>query len=92
MPVMTKTPKGDDIVILSRKKYDQIVAANNEEAADAKTLRRFIARRAVMRKPLPAPSLFLAAKTPLAFFRKKRGLSQGMLAKTVGITSSAVGH
>jgi hypothetical protein len=27
MPVMTKGPQGDDIVILSRKEYDQLIAA-----------------------------------------------------------------
>jgi hypothetical protein len=35
MPVMTKSPKGDDIVILSRKEYDQLIAAANEGSADA---------------------------------------------------------
>ena len=44
MPVMTKGPQGDDIVILSRKEYDQLVAAANEDAADAEILRRSIAR------------------------------------------------
>jgi hypothetical protein len=37
---MTKTPKGDDIVILSRKEYDQLVAAAGEDAADAEAARR----------------------------------------------------
>ena len=27
MPVMTKSPKGDDIVILSRKEYDRLLVA-----------------------------------------------------------------
>jgi DNA-binding XRE family transcriptional regulator len=31
---------------------------------------------------------FLASKTPLAFFRKKRGMSQDTLAKRAGITQS----
>jgi hypothetical protein len=37
MPVMTKTPKGDEIVILARKEYDQLIAAAGEDAADAET-------------------------------------------------------
>jgi hypothetical protein len=41
---MTKGPQGDDIVILSRKEYDQLAAAADEDARDAKTLRRSIAR------------------------------------------------
>ena len=33
MPVMTKGPQGDDIVILSREEYDQLIAATNEDAS-----------------------------------------------------------
>jgi ribosome-binding protein aMBF1 (putative translation factor) len=89
MPVMTKSPKGDDIVILSRKEYDQLVAAANEDAADAETLRRSIARvESGEEETFTSAEVdaFLAAKTPLAFFRKKRGLSQDDLAKRAGIT------
>ncbi|WP_315734222.1 helix-turn-helix transcriptional regulator [Bradyrhizobium sp. SZCCHNR1093] len=89
MPVMTKTPQGDDIVILSRKEYDQLVAAANEDAADAETLRRSIARVESGEEETFSSAevdAFLAAKTPLAFFRKKRGLSQDDLAKRAGIT------
>ncbi len=35
MPVMTKSPKGDDIVILSRKEYDRLLAAADEDVIDA---------------------------------------------------------
>ncbi len=45
MPVMTKTPKGDDIVILARKEYDQLIAAAGEDAADAEAARRALDRR-----------------------------------------------
>ncbi len=89
MPVMTKTPKGDDIVILSRTEYNQLVAAANEDAADAETLRRSIARVESGEEELFSSAevdAFLAAKTPLAFFRKKRGLSQDELARRAGIT------
>ncbi|WP_316235004.1 MULTISPECIES: helix-turn-helix transcriptional regulator [unclassified Bradyrhizobium] len=86
---MTKTPKGDDIVILSRTEYNQLVAAANEDAADAETLRRSIARVESGEEELFSSAevdAFLAAKTPLAFFRKKRGLSQDELARRAGIT------
>ncbi|WP_315721601.1 MULTISPECIES: helix-turn-helix transcriptional regulator [unclassified Bradyrhizobium] len=89
MPVMTKTPQGDDIVILSRKEYDQLIAAANEDAADAETLRRSIARVESGKEEIFSSAevdAFLAAKTPLAFFRKKRGLSQDELARRAGIT------
>jgi DNA-binding XRE family transcriptional regulator len=91
MPVMTKGPQGDDIVILSRKEYDQLVAAANEDAADAEILRRSIARvKNGEEETFTSAEVdeFLASKTPLAFYRKKRGLSQDTLAKRVGITQS----
>jgi DNA-binding XRE family transcriptional regulator len=44
-------------------------------------------KRGVAERPkLPRPSSTLQLKTPLAFFRKKRGISQGDLAKRAGIT------
>jgi DNA-binding XRE family transcriptional regulator len=89
MPVMTKGPQGDDIVILSRKEYDHLVAAANEDAADTEILRRSIARvQSGEEETFSSAEVdeFLASKTPLAFFRKKRGLSQDTLAKRAGIT------
>jgi DNA-binding XRE family transcriptional regulator len=89
MPVMTKGPQGDDIVILSRKEYDQLIAAANEDATDVETLRRSIARVESGEEETFSSAevdAFLAAKTPLAFFRKKRGVSQDELAKRAGIT------
>ena len=44
MPVMTKSPQGDDIVILARKEYDQLIAAAGEDAADARAARRALDR------------------------------------------------
>ena len=43
MPVLTKSPKGDEIVILSRDEYDRLIAAP-EDRTDAKTARRAIAQ------------------------------------------------
>jgi DNA-binding XRE family transcriptional regulator/mRNA-degrading endonuclease RelE of RelBE toxin-antitoxin system len=89
MPVMTKTPKGDDIVILSRKEYDRLVVAAHEDAADVETLRRSIARvKSGEEHTLTSAEVddLLAAKTPLAFYRKKRaGLTQAALAQRAGI-------
>jgi DNA-binding XRE family transcriptional regulator len=89
MPVMTKGPLGDDIVILSRKEYDQLVAAANEDALDVEPLRRSTARVESGEEETFSSAevdAFLAAKTPLAFFRKKRGMSQDDLAKRAGMT------
>ena len=84
MPVMTKSPKGDDIVILSRKEYDQLVVAANEDAVDAAAARRAIARNEETLTEAEMDEL-LAAKTPLAFWRRKRGLTQAQLARTTSI-------
>jgi ribosome-binding protein aMBF1 (putative translation factor) len=83
MPVMTKSPKGDDIVILSRKEYDSLLAAANEDAADAAVAKKAIARNEEVLSEGEMDEL-LAARTPLAFWRKKRGLTQIDLAKAAG--------
>ncbi|MFT3938748.1 helix-turn-helix domain-containing protein [Rhodopseudomonas sp.] len=88
MPVMTKTPAGEDIVILARKEYDELVAAANEDAADAAAARRIMARvESGAEQTLTADELdeLLASKTPLAFYRKRAGLTQAALAKSAGI-------
>jgi hypothetical protein len=73
MPVMTKSPKGDDIVILSRKEDHRLVVAI-EDAADAAVAGRAIARGEETLTEAEMDEL-LAAKTPLAFWRRKRGLT-----------------
>jgi ribosome-binding protein aMBF1 (putative translation factor) len=84
MPVMTKSPNGDDIVILSRKEYDRLLVAANEDAADAAVAKRAIARNEEALSEAEMNEL-LAARTPLAFWRKKRGLTQTDLAKAAKI-------
>jgi DNA-binding XRE family transcriptional regulator len=84
MPVMTKSPKGDDIVILSRKEYNRLVVAANEDAVDAAIAKKAIARNEETLTEAEMDEL-LAARTPLAFWRRKRGLTQAQLAKTTGI-------
>jgi DNA-binding XRE family transcriptional regulator len=88
MPVMTKTPQGEDIVILARKEYDQLVSAAGEDVADAAIAARLIARLdAGEEHTLTAEEMdeLLSAKTPLAFYRKKSGITQAALAERVGI-------
>ena len=84
MPVMTKSPKGDDIVILSRNEYDRLLVAANEDTADAAVAKRAIARNEETLNEAEMDEL-LAARTPLAFWRKKRGLTQTDLAKAAKI-------
>ena len=84
MPVMTKSPRGEDIVILSRKEYDRLVSSATEDAADATIARKAILRNEETLSILEMDEL-LAAKTPLAFWRKKRGVTQTDLAKAADI-------
>jgi DNA-binding XRE family transcriptional regulator len=81
---MTKSPKGDDIVILSRKEYDRLLVAANEDMADAAIAKMAIARNEETLSESEMDEL-LAARTPLAFWRKKRRLTQTELAKAADI-------
>ena len=84
MPVMTKTPNGEDIVILSRQEYDDLT----EDNADRATLLAAMERReAGTEEYLTSEEVdeYLAARTPLAFWRKKRGLTQAALATHTGV-------
>jgi ribosome-binding protein aMBF1 (putative translation factor) len=84
MPVMTKSPKGDDIVILSRKEYDRLLVAANEDLTDTALARKAIARKEETLTEAEMDEL-LAATTPLKFWRKKRGLTQTEFAKAARI-------
>jgi ribosome-binding protein aMBF1 (putative translation factor)/mRNA-degrading endonuclease RelE of RelBE toxin-antitoxin system len=84
MAVMTKTPTGEDIVILSRKEYDRLLLAANEDASDARTAKRAIARDEEVLNDIELDEL-LSAKSALAFWRKKRGLTQAQLANQAAI-------
>ena len=93
MAVMTKTPKGDDIVILSKMEYDRLVAGAGEDARDAATAKRVMARiKSGDEDVLSSAEVtaLLKAKTPLAFWRKKRGLSQRILAQQVSVAQGFI--
>jgi DNA-binding XRE family transcriptional regulator len=88
MPVMTKSPSGEDIVILSRGEYDALMADRNEDASDAARANQILADLASGEETtLTAEELdkLLAAKTPLAFWRRHRGLTQQDLSNQTGV-------
>src|SRR4051794_15488713 len=84
MAVMTKTPTGEENVILSRKEYDRLLLAANEDAFDARVAKRAIARDEEVLNEAELDEL-LSAKSALAFWRKRRGLTQAQLAKRAAI-------
>jgi transcriptional regulator with XRE-family HTH domain len=94
MPIMTKTPRGDDIVILSRAEYDALTAGRrDEDAADAAHANNILAAIASGRETLltsEQANQLLAARTPLAFRRKHRGMTQQALSKSVGVAQGFI--
>jgi len=91
-PIMTKTPNGEDIVILSRADYERLLAAS-EDATDARSAAVVMARAEAGSEALIEDAdmdAYLAAPTPLAFWRRKRGLTQAALAASAGIAQGFV--
>lgn len=87
MPVMTKTPAGDEIVILSRAEYETLLTARDGDDVDARRANKLIAELAGDPETLSEDDMdkLLAAKTPMAFWRKHRGLTQEALSKVTGV-------
>jgi transcriptional regulator with XRE-family HTH domain len=94
MPVMTKTPQGDDIVILSRAEYDALARGRRDEnAADAARANNILADIESGNETLLTSAQadqLLGAKTPLAFWRKHRGMTQEALSKSIGVAQGFV--
>ena len=94
MPVMTKTPQGDDIVILSRAEYDALtVGRRDEDAADAAHANNILAdieRGTETLLTSEQANQLLGAKTPLAFWRKHRGVTQEALSKAIGVAQGFI--
>lgn len=93
MPVMTKTPRGDDIVIMSRAEYDALTGGRHEDAADAAHANNILADIASGAETLLSSeqaNQLLDAKTPLAFWRKHRGMTQQALSKAIGVAQGFI--
>jgi DNA-binding XRE family transcriptional regulator len=88
--VRTKAPNGDSIVILPEAEYDRLVE-ELEDLRDSMTARESLARIESGEEELLTSEEVteaLAAKTPLAFWRKKRGLTQAALAEATGVSQN----
>ena len=76
------TPKGEELIVLSREEYEDPVDARDHALA--------MAAHARGEDPgLTDAELdeYLAAPTPLAYWRKRRGLTQAALAAAAGFRS-----
>jgi DNA-binding XRE family transcriptional regulator len=85
--VRTKTPNGDEIVILPAADYDRLTEAAEDlrDSEVAERSRREIESGEVELLTAAEVNELLAARTPLAFWRKKRGLTQTALAQQTGV-------
>ena len=90
MTVQTiKTDTGGELVVLSRRDYDALLAQlGDEEAEDRMTL--LIAAEARGETPLPEPvsAAILSGDSVLKALRRWRGLTQVELAGAAGMTQS----
>jgi ribosome-binding protein aMBF1 (putative translation factor) len=80
------TPKGEKLAILPLDDYRRLVAES-----DANDIKTRVARARSGKEEtlsLEETKKLLDAKTPLAFWRRKRGLTQAALAERAGISQS----
>jgi DNA-binding XRE family transcriptional regulator len=80
MTIETITQNGEEKVVLRRRDYEDLIDARDHAVA----MRDIVAGAPT----LTAVELddYLAAKTPLAFWRRRAGLTQAALAESVGIS------
>ena len=82
-PRVIRTPGGEELVLLTRDEYEDL-----RDAAIAATRTRELAQGREELVPSEDVKPYLAAPTPLAFWRKKRGIRQIVLANDVGVSQS----
>ena len=87
-PQIIRTPAGEEMVVLSRAEYEALLDVV-EVIEDAAAAERSLARIASGEEELISESElddYLAAPTPLAFWRKKRGSTAEVLAERAGLS------
>jgi DNA-binding XRE family transcriptional regulator len=82
-PQIITLPSGQELVVLPRRDYEDLV--------DALAARKVEAALAAGREELltaEETAALVAAPTPLAFWRKKRGKTQAQLAAEIGVSQN----
>ncbi len=89
MGVQIITMDGRERVLMDRADYDALVQAS-EDLADARFLVKAMDELAQGAETFTGEELdaYLAAPTPLAFWRARSGKTQAMLAKDVGVSQA----
>jgi DNA-binding XRE family transcriptional regulator len=87
-----KSPSGEDMVVLSAADYERLVEAaeDQRDSEIAERSRKAIERGEIETLTSAEAKQLLAAKSPLAFWRKKRGLTQGSLSKASGVAQGFI--
>jgi DNA-binding XRE family transcriptional regulator len=78
-----KTPGGEELAVLSREDFEDLI-----DARDAALAKREIAAGRMETFCEAETAEYLAAPSPLAFWRKRSGLTQAALADAAGISQA----
>jgi DNA-binding XRE family transcriptional regulator len=81
----TQGPNGEAMVLLSLDEYEDLVDGRGHEAA-----MRAVASGAMETLSEDETAAYLAAKTPLAFWRRHRDVTQQALAEVVGVSQAYI--
>ena len=81
----TRGPNGEDMVLLSRDEYEDLLDARGHMAA-----MQAVASGMMETLSEEDAAAYLAAKSPLAFWRRHRGVTQQALAKAVGVSQAYI--
>ena len=81
----TNGPNGEQMVLLSRDEYEDLLDARGHAAA-----MQAVASGAMETLSEDDAAAYLAAKTPLAFWRRHRGMTQQALAGAVGVSQAYI--
>jgi DNA-binding XRE family transcriptional regulator len=85
MTIETITRDGRRFVVLPEQEYQDLIDARDAEAA-----MRAVASGAMSAIPAEAMDAYLNAPTPLAFWRRHRGLTQADLAEAADVSQAYI--
>jgi DNA-binding XRE family transcriptional regulator len=81
----TRGPNGEEMVLLSMDEYEDLIDARGHQAA-----MQAVASGAMETLSEEDTKAYLAAKTPLAFWRRYRKVTQRSLAKAIGVSQAYI--
>jgi DNA-binding XRE family transcriptional regulator len=81
----TNGPGGEDMMLLSRDEYEELLDVRGHAAA-----MQAVASGAMETLSEEEAAAYLAAKTPLAFWRRHRGVTQKTLADAIGVSQAYI--